>query len=52
VDPASFQRDERDVIIASTMVSHDGNGRTAGANKCPGAERRVNVAASRARNRL
>ncbi len=53
-DPASFQGDERDVMIISLVVSHDpGNpGRSIGAMNRSNDARRVNVAASRARDQL
>lgn len=50
-DPASFQGDERDVIILSTVVAHDPQRRIGTMTDAPAA-RRINVAASRARNQL
>lgn len=51
-DPASFQGDERDVVLLSMVVAHDPEGGRIGAMNTPAAARRVNVAASRARNQL
>jgi len=50
-DPASFQGDERDVVILSMVVSNELDGRI-GAMNTAAAGRRVNVAASRAQNQL
>ncbi len=50
-EPAGFQGDERDIIILSTVVSHDPDHRI-GAMTTAAAGRRINVAASRARNQL
>lgn len=50
-DPASFQGDERDVVILSMVVAHDTEGRIGAMNKAADA-RRINVAASRACNQL
>jgi len=50
-DPASFQGDERDVVILSMVVSNEIDGRI-GAMNTPAAGRRINVAASRAQNQL
>jgi very-short-patch-repair endonuclease len=53
-EPANFQGDERDVMILSTVVATDPNVPTAriGAMTGRAAERRINVAASRARNQM
>jgi len=50
-DPATFQGDERDVVILSMVVAHDPDSRI-GAMNTAGAARRINVAASRARNQM
>jgi len=50
-DPAGFQGDERDVIICSLVVAHDPDVRI-GATNTAAAARRINVAASRARNQM
>jgi very-short-patch-repair endonuclease len=48
-DAAGFQGDERDVIVYSLVVAHDPD-RRIGAMTDDAANRRINVAASRARN--
>jgi very-short-patch-repair endonuclease len=50
-DPAGFQGDERDIIILSMVVAHDPE-RRIGAMTKETDERRINVAASRARNQM
>jgi very-short-patch-repair endonuclease len=50
-DPAMFQGDERHVIILSTVVDRS-DGRRIGAMTDRKAERRLNVAASRAQNQM
>ena len=50
-DPAGFQGDERDVVICSLVVAHDPELRIGVMNNAAAA-RRINVAASRARNQL
>jgi len=50
-DPASFQGDERDVVILSMVVAHDTDSRI-GAMNTAAAARRINVAAYRACNQL
>ncbi len=53
-DPASFQGDERDIMIISLVVSHDLDDpdRSIGAMNRANDARRINVAASRARDQL
>lgn len=53
-EPASFQGDERDVIVISMVATVDPDDPTSriGAMTSRGAQRRFNVAASRARNQL
>lgn len=53
-EPANFQGDERDVMILSTVVATDPDKPTGriGAMTGRSAERRLNVAASRARNQM
>jgi very-short-patch-repair endonuclease len=53
-EPASFQGDERDVIVLSAVVATDPDKPTGkiGALTSRSAERRLNVAASRARNQM
>jgi hypothetical protein len=53
-EPAGFQGDERDVMVISTVVAPeaDGGELRIGAMTTRAAERRVNVAASRARNQM
>ena len=50
-DPAGFQGDERDIIILSMVVAHDPD-HSIGALNTPAAARRINVAASRARDQM
>jgi len=50
-DPSGFQGDERDIIILSMVVAHDPE-RRIGAMTKETDERRINVAASRARNQM
>ncbi|MCL6091869.1 MAG: AAA domain-containing protein [Actinobacteria bacterium] len=50
-DPATFQGDERDVVVVSLVAAHDPD-RRGGAMTTAASERRVNVAASRASNQL
>lgn len=50
-EPADFQGDERDVIVISTVADKPEGGRV-GAMNDRKAERRVNVAASRAKNQM
>lgn len=50
-DPSGFQGDERDVVVLSMVVAHE-PGRRIGAQTTAAAARRVNVAASRAKNQL
>ncbi|NNN09528.1 MAG: DUF559 domain-containing protein [Acidimicrobiaceae bacterium] len=50
-EPAGFQGDERDVIILSMVVANDSE-RRIGAMTKETDERRINVAASRARNQM
>jgi very-short-patch-repair endonuclease len=51
-DPASFQGDERDVVILSMVIAHDPEGGRIGAMNSAAHARRINVAASRARNQM